>query len=71
MTITNTQIPKAKTASEAFLEWHSEQKVRHGLVDIKFYPGDLSKAAEDDFYKAANQMNADFKAGKFRVRNDL
>ncbi len=43
------------TETEKFLAWHKQEQER-GLVDIKFFTGDLSSVTSETFFSEANQM---------------
>ena len=44
------------TETEKFAKWFKEQKA-NGLVDIKFFTGDLSTSTTEHFFREANAMN--------------
>lgn len=73
MNTTTSEAPliKPRTAREEFLEWYRIQKEQHGLVDIKFFPGDTSQAPAERFYAAANALNRAVAEGRYKIVTDL
>ncbi len=41
---------------EEYLAWYESEK-KAGLVDIKFFPGDVSQATVDSFIEESNAIN--------------
>lgn len=46
-----------KTEEEKFVEWYEDAKQNRGLIDIKFYAGDLTGTNTEDFYREVNHFN--------------
>ena len=44
-----------ETETERFLRWYESAKAK-GLVDIKFYPGDVSRASSEEFFGDVNAL---------------
>lgn len=39
-----------------FMDWY-QKELENGLVDVKFFTGDLSKATSESFFGEANEMH--------------
>lgn len=59
------------TETEKFLQWHSREQEK-GLVDIKFYPGNITSATtQEDFFRELNLINQLNEEGKAIEREDV
>ena len=45
------------TESEKFTSWYEAEKA-NGLVDVKFFTGDLSDVSSEEFLSEVNQLNS-------------
>jgi hypothetical protein len=61
--------PPTNTARSEFLSWYEREK-SNGLVDIKFYPGNVSKSSEESVFTAINAINRAVAAGQCQDLND-
>lgn len=55
---------------DKFNRWYEQEKAK-GLVDIKFFCGDVSEATSEDFCRAFNVAIAEVQNGKVLPRGDL
>ena len=45
------------TQKEKYLQWFKEAKETKGLIDVKFYAGDIKLSSQEEYYREANHFN--------------
>lgn len=45
------------TETQKFAQWFEQEKADNGLVDIKFFMGDMNEANSEHVFSEANAMN--------------
>ena len=46
-----------KTEEERYIAWYNNAKKNEGLIDIKFYAGEILGTDTEQFYREANYFN--------------
>ena len=47
-----------KSEEEKYIAWYKEAKEKDGLIDVKFYAGEIHGTDTEQFYREANYFNS-------------
>ena len=45
------------TQKEKYILWFNEAKEKKGLIDVKFYAGEIKLSTQEEYYREANHFN--------------
>lgn len=51
----NMSTPKNPSQADAFVAWYEEEK-KKGLVDVKFFPANVTESTSEAFFREVNEM---------------
>lgn len=56
--------------AEKFMAWYKQEK-EGGLVDVKFFVGEVSQATSESFFREANEMNESDSVSRYEYKDTV